>query len=603
MKEQSFISGPTYEVQTETNVMVPLRDGVRLATDLYFPAANGQRLSGRFPVVLIRTPYDKTAKAGLGRYYAERGYVAAMQDVRGRYASEGTFYPFAHEAPDGYDTVEWLAAQPWCNGKVGTFGQSYEAAVQSALATLNPPHLAAMIITFGPSSYYHSSMRHNGVLELRFVVYAFSMAATSKEAMADPQIKAALDEANANIWDWLRAGPIRRGCTPLHLVPSYEEWCIDILTHAKYDDYWKQRGYGPLPYYEEHADVPTLYIGGWYDSYTRSTIENFVALSRCKKAPVHLLMGPWHHGGVGQPTAGDASFLPHGGLSDYETVRLQWFDQFLRDIPCGLEKRPPVRYFVMGGGPGPQPQSKVILHGGVWKSASTWPPAEAKPTPFYFHADGTLTLRPPTDEPPPTTFTYDPHDPVPTIGGNLSAIPIPAGGFDQRNGPRFPGSRGTLPLSSRRDVLTFITSPLKEPIEIAGPVRVILWVSTDAPDTDFTAKLIDMYPPGPNYPDGCALNLTDSICRLRFRNGFQKEQLAKPGKVYKLEFELYPTANLFAKGHRIRVDISSSNYPRFELNPNTGGPLGIDRRMRVAQNSLYHSKFMPSHIVLCVARM
>ena len=195
----------SYEVRVERNVMMPLRDGVRLATDIYCPSVNGQRASGRFPVVLIRTPYDKTAKAGIGKYYAERGYVAAMQDVRGRYASEGTFYPFAHEAPDGYDAVEWLAAQPWCDGKVGTFGQSYEAAVQSALATLNPPHLAAMIVTYGPSSYFHSSMRHNGVLELRFVAYAFTMAATSKEAMADPNTRAALDEACANIWDWLRA--------------------------------------------------------------------------------------------------------------------------------------------------------------------------------------------------------------------------------------------------------------------------------------------------------------------------------------------------------------------------------------------------------------
>ncbi len=594
---------PSYgEVRAETNVMMLLRDGVRLATDIYFPADNGQRAKGRFPTVLIRTPYNKTNHAGTGKYYASRGYVAAMQDVRGRYASEGTFYPFAHEAPDGYDAVEWLAAQPWSDGKVGTFGQSYEAAVQSALATLRPPHLAAMIVTYGPSSYYHSAMRQNGALELRFVVYAFTMAATSKEAAADPGIKAALDEACANIWDWLRAGPIRRGCSPLRLTPSYEQWCLDILTHAKYDDYWKQRGYGPLPYYDEHADVPTLYIGGWYDTYTRSTIENFLALKKRQRSPVHLLMGPWHHGGVGQPAAGDASFLPDGGLSDYETVRLQWFDRYLRAMPASPEKRPRVKYFVMGGGAGPQAQGKIVLHGGVWKSADAWPPPDTRPTPFYLHADGALHRKPPADEPAPTVFTYDPGDPVPTIGGQLSAIAIPAGAFDQRNDNRFPTSRGTMPLSSRRDVVCFVTAPLEEAVETAGPVRVKLWVATNAPDTDFTAKLLDVYPPGPNYPDGCALNLTDSICRLRFRNGFEKETPAKPGQVCQVEFELYPTANLFAKGHRIRVDISSSNYPRFELNPNTGGPLGVERRMRVAENSIFHSRTRPSHIILSVSK-
>ncbi len=525
-----------------------------------------------------------------------------MQDVRGRYQSEGSFYPFAHEGPDGYDAVEWLAEQPWCNGKVGTMGASYEAAVQSALGSLNPPHLAAMIVTYGPSSYFHSSMRHNGLLELRFFVYAFSMAATSKEALADPDIKAALDEANAHIWEWVEAGPIRTGSSPLHLVPSYEQWCIDILTHPTYDDYWKQPGYGPRPYYDEHADAPTLYVGGWYDSYTRSSVENFVELSKRQKTPVHLLMGPWHHGGAGLPSAGDLSFLPDGGLSDYESVRLRWFDHFLKDLPTGLEQTRPIRYFLMGGGEGPQERGKTIFHGGEWKSADSWPPPGCTPTPYYVHAEGSLSTDPPSDEPEPSSYTFDPADPVPTIGGHLSAIAIPAGGFDQRNDSRFPFSKGALPLSARRDVLCFTTEPLEEDVEIAGPIVVKLWVSTDAPDTDFTAKLLDVYPPGPNYPEGCALNITDSICRLRFRNGFEQEELGEPGEVYELEFEMYPSANLFAKGHQIRVDISSSNHPRFEVNPNTGGRIGTERRLRKAENSLHHSKSHPSHILLPVMK-
>lgn len=230
-------SAPRYDVVVEPNTMVPLRDGVRVATDLYFPAEGGSKLDGAFPVVLTRTPYDKTNHGPTARFYAERGYVAAMQDVRGRYVSEGEFYAFAHEGPDGYDAVEWLAAQPWCNGRVGTMGASYEAAVQSALGSLNPPHLAAMIVTFGPSSYYHHSMRQNGALEQRFLVYAFSMMTTSKEAQADAVLKAAADEAAGAIWDWVRAGTVREGASALRLVPSYERWCLDLLTRVCYDEY------------------------------------------------------------------------------------------------------------------------------------------------------------------------------------------------------------------------------------------------------------------------------------------------------------------------------------------------------------------------------
>ena len=593
-------SAPSYEALVERNVMMPLRDGVRLATDLYFPARNGQKVEEQFPVVLTRTPYDKLGQDATGKYFAERGYVAAMQDVRGRYASEGTFYAFAHEGPDGYDTVEWLAAQPWCNGKVGTHGGSYCAAVQSALASLNPPHLAAMIPTYGPGSYYHSSMRQNGVLELRFYTYAFSMAARSKEAMADPKLKTALDAANASIWDWVKSYPIRPGNSPLRLVPSYEQWCIDISTHAAYDDYWQLPGYGPRPYYDQHADVPTLYVGGWYDTYTRNTLENFVELGKRQKTPVHVLMGPWTHGGAGSAAAGDVSSRPDGGLSDFRATQLRWFDQWLKGLPTGIEHLQPVKYFVMGGGSGPEDGTRTIYQGGVWKSADSWPPPGMAPTPFYFHADGALSTVAPSGDSTPTEYQFDPSNPVPTIGGHLSAIPIPAGGFDQRNDPRFPFSTGKLPLSARPDVLCFTSEPLQEDVEIAGPLQVKLWVSTDGPDTDFTAKLIDQYPPSANYPAGCALNLTDSIIRLRFRNGLEQEELATPSEVYEVCFELYPMANLFAKGHQIRVDISSSNYPRFELNPNTGGPLGADRCLRVAQNSLHHSSSCPSHIVLPV---
>ncbi len=593
---------PEYDVVIEPDRRMPLRDGTQLAMDLYYPARDGKKVEEPLPVVLWRTPYDKIASTGpIARYFASHGYIGVSQDVRGRYASEGVFYPFAHEGPDGYDTVEWIAAQPWCNGKVGTTGASYFAAVQNALACHNPPHLSAMIPIFGPSSYFHSAMRHNGALEMRFFRYAFSMASESREAAADPVIKAALLEAMTNIWDWVKAFPIRRGETPLRLIPSYEEWAIDISTRVLYDDYWRQSGYGPAPCFDTCADVPTLYIGGWYDSYTRSTVENFLALHPRQKQPVHLLMGPWKHSLGAEGEVGDLSFAPHGGLPDaFQGVQLHWFDHWLKGIDNGIDRQPPVRYFEMGGGAGTVGRERLIQHGGRWRTSPSWPPPHAKPMTCYLHGDGGLRTTPPSAESDSTSYTYDPANPVPTIGGNLSALGVEPGGYDQRADARFPFCQGSMPLSARQDVLCFISEPLTEELVLTGPIEARLWVATDGRDTDFTAKLMDLYPPSPAYPAGAAINLTDSIQRLRFRHGYEREELVEPGEICEISFQLYPTANRFAVGHRLRVDISSSNFPRFDLNPNTGGVLGADRCRRIATNTLYHDAGHPSHLLLSI---
>lgn len=603
MSEPRVGSRREWDVMVARNVQVPMRDGVPLATDLYFPARDGQRGAGPLPVLLLRTPYDKGGNSGTGEYYARRGYVFACQDVRGRYASAGTFYAFAGEERDGFDTVEWLAARDWCDGRVGTLGASYCGAAQSALACLAPPHLAAMVVQFGPSSFFHSSMRHNGVLELRFMVYAFSMAATSREAAADAGLRAVLEEASRRVWDYVGSGPIRRGATPLALLPTYEQWAIDIQTHALYDDFWKQPGFGPRDRYDQHADVPTLYVGGWYDTYTRGTLENFVELRRRQTRPVHVLMGPWHHGGVGLREAGDCVFSASAAL-DFEAVRLRWFDHWLKGLDTGLGTAAPVRYFMMGGAAAPdvpQPRGGPIWRAGDWREASTWPLPECRPTAYFVHGDGTLNRSAPvTGERVSTTYTYDPREPVPTIGGNLSAMPLPAGGFNQRYDGRFTPGRSDVPLASRPDVLCFQTAPLADPLELAGPVRARLFVSTDAPDTDFTAKLVDVIPPHAAQPGGVALNLTESIARLRFREGYDHEAAYSPGEVVELCFELFPTAVRLEPGHCLRVDISSSNYPRFEKNRNTGEPIGIERCQQVARNSLYHSPQYPSCIELPV---
>ena len=612
----------TYEGSTqqygsiaERNVIMHTRDGVALAADVYYPALGGQRADGEFPTVLERTPYGKSAprQANKGHYFARRGYVCVIQDVRGRFDSEGEFYAFAKEAPDGFDCVEWIAAQPWANGKVGTIGDSYAGSDQAALATLDPPHLSAMVVAVGASNYYHSSMRQNGALEQRFLIYAFRMATTSREAAADPALKAALiREYTQRLPDHVRRFPLKEGATILRRLPSYERWAIDILTNGDYTDYWRQRGYAPDEYYDEHADVPTLYLGGWYDSYARNTCASYVALSKTKQSPQHLLMGPWTHGQYEVTHSGELDFGPDAQIH-YNDLRLSFFDHHLKGLRSEAVDWSPVRIFTMGTGDGARailgaPGSNeeyagLISHGGYWREEQDWPVPGTTFTPYYLHSDGGLSTEPPEEEKVrPSEYSYDPKNPVPTIGGGISAAEtiMRAGGFDQRGRPDFFGCDDTLPLNTRPDVLTFQTEPLSEPVEVTGPIEVRLWASSTALDTDFTAKLIDVYPPSADHPDGLAINLTDSIIRGRYHSGWEKARPMHFNVPYELVFQLYPTSNVFKAGHRIRVDVSSSNWPRFDANPNTGGPLGLRQSSHVAQQKVYHDRDRPSCVVLPV---
>ena len=609
-------SHQAYNVIIERNVMALMPDGVKLAADIYFPAFGDSRAPGTFPVILERTPYNKAAPAQVtkGKYFARRGYVCVIQDVRGRFASEGEWYAFAKEAEDGYATVEWLGTQPWSTGKVGTMGDSYAGSDQSALATLNPPHLATMIVAVGASNYYHSSMRHNGALEQRFFIYALRMAATSREAEADPALKTALQQVlMEKVPEMVRQFPLKAGTTLLRRLPSYERWALDVLTHADYDGYWKGfRGYTPSEYYDEHADVPTLYWGGWYDSYARNTTESYVRLSALKTSPQYLLMGPWTHGQYEVTYAGDLDFGTEAHVN-YLDMKLLWFDHWLKGLRSEAADWPPVRFFTIGTGDGrrviqgapggPRDFPGRIYHGGAWRNAPDWPLPETHFTPYYLHAGGMLSAdEPPADGTEPSRFTFDPRNPVPTIGGGISAVDdtMQPGGFDQRGRADFFGCQDTLPLNARPDVLTFQTPPLGEALEVTGPIEMHLWASSSAPDTDFTAKLVDVYPPSTEHPDGLAINITDSIIRARYRYGYEKPELLTPGQACELVFQLYPTSNVFKAGHRLRLDVSSSNWPRFDVNPNTGGPLGLEQRRQQAHQTVYHDAQHPSHVVLPV---
>lgn len=605
-----------YDSVVHPNVSISTRDGVLLAADVYLPAHNGSTLKGTFPAIVERTPYlkDTTRYAQRGHWYARHGYAVVINDVRGRGSSEGTWYPFAREAPDGYDVVEWVAEQPWCTGQVGTMGASYAGSDQSALATLNPPHLAAQVIGQGTSNYHVSSLRQGGALEQRFIRYAFRMARTSREAAADADLRRILDDADLRVSDLF--GPplrFRPGRTALRLLPHYEQWAWDILTHGVYDDYWLQRGYTIDKYWKEHADVPTLFQSGWYDTYPRGAIANFLGLTAHKSSPMRLVLGPWRHGEQApeDSTSGDVEFGIDSPLTTYDEMRLRFFDQHLKGMHTGLSKEPIVRYFVMGGQKGRPPADlgARLWHGGRWETADNWPPPEYTETPLYLHADGSLQMGQPPGNTEPTRYTYDPTKPVPTAGGSISASEdiLPSGGFDQRGQPdRFFGHDDTLPIASRPDVISFETAPLKSPLEIAGPVEVLLFAASSALDTDFTAKLLDVYPHGRDVPGGTPggyeLNLCDSIIRARFRNGFDAEQLMTPGEVYEFRIIMYPTANHFAAGHRIRIDISSSNYPRFDANPNTGEPLGHGRRWLTAHQSIHHDADHPSRLLLHTTR-
>jgi putative CocE/NonD family hydrolase len=607
-------SHQAYGVIVEHNVTMPMPDGVKLAADIYFPTSGTAKAAGPFPVILERTPYNKATprQATKGRYFARRGYVCVIQDVRGRFQSEGEWYAFAKEAHDGYHTVEWLGGQPWSTGQIGTMGDSYAGSAQSALATLNPPHLSTMIVAVGASNYYHSSMRHNGALEERFLIYVFRMAATSKEAEADPALKAAIQKVfTQEMPEMIRHFPLKEGGTILRRLPSYERWAIDIQTHGDYDDYWKgHRGYVPSEYYTEHADIPTLYLGGWYDSYARNTTESYVKLSQLKTSPQYLLMGPWLHGQYEITSAGELDFGLESHI-EYNDTKLIWFDHWLKGLRSEVVEWSPVRIFTMGTGDGrrvilgspghPSDFPGLINHGGYWRNEPDWPLPGTRYVPHYLHGNGILSPEKPTDDAaPPSTFTFDPDHPVPTLGGGISAVDvfIRPGAYDQRGRPNTFGFQDTLPLNARRDVLTFQTPPLTSEVEVTGPIEIHLWASSSAPDTDFTAKLIDVYPPSLNHPDGLAINLTDSIIRARYRNSYEAPELLIPGQAYELVFQLYPTSNIFKAGHRIRLDISSSNWPRFDVNPNTGGPLGIQQRVQVAHQTIFHDPDCPSHIIM-----
>ena len=611
----------SYEIVVEQNVMVPMRDGVKLACDIHRPALNGKPVSGKFPVILERTPYGKATAQNWVKYFVPRGYIGIGQDTRGRYASEGTWHFTRDDESDGYDTAKWIGEQSWCDGHIGTVGTSYPGGTQHSMALGNAPYLAAMVPTDSSSNVGYYGIRHNGAFELRWLNWIFNIGLPngSRESR-DAKTRDVFLDTGRHVREYVLGLPLRRGDTPLKLAPEYEDWLVSAMSHGGNDEFWRSIGIDVADHVDEYKDIPVTHVSGWYDSWAAQVANlNYALLSKAKKSPQRLIMGPWTHGGQTRSYAGEADFGPDAAI-DFNAMRLRWFDKWLKGIDNGVERDAPVRIFVMGGGDAHKTPEGRLFVGGRWREEREWPLARSVSTPYYLHADGLLSPQKPGAE-AATSYQFDPKNPVPTIGGNISSHNAPPG---RQSIPSRPGDSANLmeqgaydqrcrsslwncvderPLSARNDVLVFITPPLEQDMEVTGRLVVKLWASSNAPDTDYTAKLVDVYPPNPDFPAGVDLNIGDSIVRARFRGGVNDPPAAlKPGEAYEFTIELYPTSIVFKRGHRIRLDISSSNFPRFDVNPNTGEPLNDNRRTAIAVNTVYHDAQHPSRIELPLVR-
>ena len=627
---------PSYEIAVFKDVMVPMRDNVRLATDMYRPARNGDLLPGPFPTILLRTPYDKTAERyvePIADFFVPRGYAVALQDVRGRHHSEGTGHYFhtanEYQGRDGYDTVEWLAAQPWSNGRVGMVGSSYPGLVQTHAALYRPPHLTAIWPDVSPTNSYEHQARMGGAMQLQMFGALFVHAQDAQEIRDDSAARRAVVAAMEQMRDLVYTMPFKPGHTPLSVVPSLEQTLFDYYRRGAYDEYWAAEYNDFTRYFDRHADIPATFTGGWFDLFALGTPRYYAAMAQQNSTQQRLIMGPWMHTTMrsGVSYAGDVDFGPDGvwGTERVNAEQLRWFDRWLKDDLTGVEHDPPVRIFVMGGGDGHRTPAGHLFHGGSWRAEQEWPLARTVWTPFFCLSDGRLNDEPGAEDAPPARFSADPAHPVPTIAASLSGLMevvplvegldpywsqqlplwprlrsiIMEGAAHQQERPDIVGARPPyLPLSARPDVLVFQTAPLPRDLEVTGPITVNLWISSSAVDTDITAKLIDVYPPSQDYPSGYHMNLVDGIIRCRYRESWEREVLMEPGTVYKVRIDLAPTSNLFQAGHCIRLDIAGSNFPRFDVNPNTGESIGRHTHTLVAHTTVYGDHDRPSHVVL-----
>lgn len=594
------------------------RDNINLATDIYLPISG----KGPWPVIIERTPYNKDApsrsevnlngrklsRKDMANAFTEEGFVVIFQDCRGRHGSTGEFVKYVNEANDGYDTFAWIMQQNWCNGDIGTMGLSYAAHTQMALACLAPAGLKCMLMDSGGfSSAYQCGIRQSGAFELKQATWAYRQALNSPEANADPILKKALEQED--IIEWFKRMPWSKGNSPLKHLPAYEEYLLQQWSKGSFDDFWKQSGIYALDHYQSIPDIPILFMSSWYDAYVKSTLDNYTALRAIKKAPMSLIMGPWLHGDRNNTFSGAVEFgqkasFDHNLAPNWLEYRLDWFKQWLtpqnklqNDIH--FNSKDVIHIFQMGGGSGKRNQNNRLQHGGEWLTSTEWPFPNTQKLQLYLRDSGYLSVNKAPLNNLKLSYFSNPEQPVPTIGGALtSGAPVFLGGaFDQRESAHFFGSTlNNRPLSERSDVLVFQSDILEEDITLCGDINVHLFIESDAPDTDFTVKLIDVYPANEDYLEGFAMNITDGIFRCRYRKSWEKPTNLIKEEITKIVITPFASCNLFKKGHRIRLDIASSNFPKYDVNPNSGEPEGQATLKRTACNTIHLNKTHASYI-------
>jgi putative CocE/NonD family hydrolase len=569
-------------IKLEINVPSEMRDGTILYSDIYRPDNEG-----RYPAILWRQPYNKlNARGGTGYFdfvrIARAGYAVVIQDTRGCGTSEGECYPHRDDSDDGYDTVEWVASQPWCDENVGMYGLSYGGGTQWAAGVTQPPHLK----TFCPAE---SSVVMRGVPCLQnsgvFLVgrdlnlYLWCLGANLKNSFmrskfSPEQLKSLQERMNyerehiQESWYFLplKDAPILEIGKVIGIT-YYYEW----VTNIENDDYWAQLNF-PAPV--EKIIVPTLHFAGWYDRLASAVLANYEGIrdrggSELARKNQKLIMGPWLHGEQMSNIMGELNtgIVSRGDSIDMTGTHIRWFDYWLKGIDNGIMDEPPIRIFVMGDN--------------VWRDENEWPLARTVYTKYFFHSeghanslsgDGVLSIELPSEE-QTDNYLYDPRNPVPTGG---------VGAQDQRE------------VEKREDILVYTSAPLETDIEVTGPIEIKLWAASSAVDTDFTGKLVDV------YPSGKAFNVVEGIVRARYRESISESKLIEPEKVYEYSIDLCATSNVFKTGHMIRVEISSSSFPQWDRNLNTGHTIGQDAEMKVAVQTIYHNEQYPSHIVLPV---
>ncbi len=547
------------EVKIET-IAVPMRDGIKLATDIYHDDA-----APKAPVILMRTPYDRTKQKGSAERFAKAGYIFVAQDCRGTKASEGVMAPYNNEGQDGYDTIEWITSQPWCSGRVGMMGGSYVGAVQWQAAVENPPGLAAIVPQATWSSFYRN-LYLGGSVRLALISGWIAGNTPKPEGVKPADMNTALlrlplsEVDNAIGWD----------------MP----WLDAFLTHPEPNGFWTRLDLTPrLP----ELQLPVLHVVGYYDFFSRESVDNFMIMQKqardaTTRQQQRLILGPWDHGTIGKTKVAEVEFGPDAAVDTF-ALQLDWFDRHLKQDTAALAKPfPPVRYFSMGDN--------------VWCDAQTWPPEGFTATSFYLQSEGKantrqgkgrLTRLAPTGDQPADTFLADPANPTPS-SPVTEVRPLKAAVW----GPVDQGA-----TDDRADVLVYTSEVMTEPLTFAGNAAAKLYVSTNTPDGDWAVKLIDV------RPDGFAQNLARGILRGRYRSSLLKPELMQPGQVYEITVDLGPVAATIVKGHQLRVDISGADFPLYDRNPNTAEGISSSK-IAIATEQVHHKPGALSHLVLPV---